>query len=133
MSRPTVSPDAALLDLCHREWRRRPNERRSEQPQPTLDNVSERICPLHTILPPLVQLLRENPDRPMSECRESIRRMIEERDFIDECGDPCIDPAHEQLVRDYVDMLVRVLERVRRHHLAHHVGARTPMTPLMFG
>jgi hypothetical protein len=131
-----VSLDVIVLDLCEREWRRRQQQGETKwinAPVPPLHQVAERICPMRVILPSLTRLLRQQPHRPVAELAPTIRRLVEERDFVDECGDPCIDLEHERLTGEYVDLLVNVLERVRQHNLSRSEWSEAPVTPQMFG
>jgi hypothetical protein len=135
MSRP-VSLESIVLDLADREWRRRYRDGRVHglaQSLPTLSRLAEQVCPMRSLMPALVELLRENHHRPMTELRPTIHRLIEERDYLDECGDPCVDRQQDWLIAQYVDLLVDVLERVRCYHLTHGEWSNAPVTPLMHG
>jgi hypothetical protein len=130
-----VPLELIVADLCEREWRRRHQAQLYDATgsAPPLHHVAERVCPLRLIMPSLLRLLQQYHHRPMDELRPTIRRLVEERDFVDECGDPCIDCEHERLMQAYVDLLVHVLERVRRHNLTHGEWSNAPVTPQMFG
>jgi hypothetical protein len=132
---PTPHLHRVVYDLCRREWHRRVNRMTlgSQGSALTVDQLAERICPMRSLLPELIELMHQHQDQPADQLRPIIRRMIEERDFLDDCGDPCIDCEHDQLLEVYVDLLVHALERVRYHNLTRGEWSTAPVTPQMFG
>ncbi len=85
------------------------------------------------VLPELLELLSEQHDQPAERLRSMIRRLILERGFPDAGGDWLPDDSNYDQVEAYVDMIVRVLEHVRRRALRRGQWSDAPVTPLMCG
>jgi len=90
-------------------------------------------CPIACVLPELLELLSEQHDQPAERLRPMIRRLILERGFPDAGGDCVPDDDFFEQVEAYVDMIVRVLEHVRRRALRRGQWSDAPVTPLMCG
>ena len=131
----TVPLHAIAEDLCHREWERcfEPALRTGRQADIPFERLSGEVCPAKAVLPELIELVRACHDRPVHELKPTIRRMIEERHFTEESGDPVSDAGHHELLEHYVELCVHVLERVRRHALTHGHWSSAPTPAQMFG
>ena len=80
----------------------------------------------------LVDLLAEDPSRPVSELEPIIHRMLFENQFIDDGGDSVILDSLDS-IDVQTQLLVKVLEAVRQQGLRDGLWCTTPTTPMMFG
>lgn len=108
--------------------------------QATISNISgnqsnavAESCPALWILPELLDLLSEHPDRPIDELSSHIRRMLVEREFVDDNGDTCVSRTHAELLELQVRLIVDVLQDVRRNARQHGQWCGCPSCPQMFG
>lgn len=86
------------------------------------------------LLPELLRLAAEQPDRPVDELEPAIRELVVERRFVETAGDPVAEGrAHEWTVQFYVTALMRVLQRLRDRGLDTGAWSTMPTTPQMFG
>ncbi|MEX2216575.1 MAG: hypothetical protein WD768_20850 [Phycisphaeraceae bacterium] len=89
-------------------------------------------CPCLWMLEDLLDLVAENPHRPVSDLEPVIHRMIVESQFIDDGGDSVVLDAVESADRE-ARILVKVLERCRQVGLKEGLWSAAPSTPIMFG
>lgn len=89
-------------------------------------------CPVSWLLPELLSLVAESPQRPVSDQEPLIRRYLTERTFHDAGGDHAADDD-TAAVDHQIQVLVRVLEQVRKMALAKGRWSDAPVTPQMFG
>lgn len=85
------------------------------------------------ILPELLDLLSNHPDRPIEELAGHIRRMLVDREFVDDNGDTCVSTAHSEIIELQVRLIVEVLQDVRRNARQHGQWCGCPSCPQMFG
>jgi hypothetical protein len=90
-------------------------------------------CPALWILPELLDLLSNHPDRPIEELASQIRRMLVDREFVDDNGDTCVSTAHTESIELQVRLIVEVLQDVRRNARQHGQWCGCPSCPQMFG
>ena len=140
--------DAALRDLVRREWGRLLDEA-GRSPLSLRDTSTaaghdageaEHDCPLLPLLPDLMPLIEELHHRPVEQLVPMIRRMLLERDFVDENGDSVIaagadesSESHAAFVEREVQTLARVLGSLRRDAFERGAWSDAPVTPIMFG
>ena len=84
------------------------------------------------MLEDLLDLVAENPHRPVSDLEPIIHRMIVENQFIDDGGDSVVLDAVESADRE-ARVLIRVLERCRQLGVKEGLWSSAPPTPIMFG
>ena len=115
-------------EVLESEWQRFVSRKQSSNSMSVFD-----ICSLRWLLPDLVQMIQQSHERPVQELSPTIRCLLVEQHFADDNGDNVIDVQEEALVNEMVDLLVRVLLKVRAQ--AIHVGqwSDAPVTPIMFG
>lgn len=133
--------DPAVHDLLHEEWERLNNpvpvkktrHKRRQRPMPSDPHCSAELSPVVTVLPGLIRLILECADRPVTKFRPTIVRLIREQQFVEAAGDLIVDPHSNVQTEQYVELTLRVLERVRRQ--THEPGewSNAPVTPMMFG
>lgn len=110
--------------------------RESSMPACDHDNTEiDGMCEecLVQMLPELLELVCSDHEQPIAHFSATIRRMVEERWFIDENGDSVVDLEMERRLDHKVDALIRVLEEVQKR--AEHNGewSALPVAPIMFG
>ncbi len=125
----TATLERTARQIYEHEWER------LRQSSPTFcDGASPlQVCPGPWLLRDLLQLVAETHDQPVSSIAPLIRRLILEKNFIDENGDPCSDHLRRRSIDMHVDLLVRVLEEVRRTAMAEGEWSHVPAAPQMFG
>ena len=74
-------------------------------------------CPPVWLLPDLLAMIEERHNQPASQLTGTIRQMILEQNFVDANGDGLINEDEENRVDRLVEVLVRVLEKVRKRAL----------------
>jgi len=89
-------------------------------------------CPCAWMLDALLELVAENPNRPVSDLEPVIHRMIVENQFIDDGGDSMVLDAVESADRES-QVLIKVLERCRQIGLKEGLWSSEPSAPIMFG
>lgn len=90
-------------------------------------------CPMTWLLPDLVELVVYNCHRPTRSYAATIRRLIVEQQMHGTAGDTCSDPQDENALEDYLERVLRVMERVRLRALAEGRRSADPAAPQMFG
>lgn len=99
--------------------------------QPFVDSIDEAGGGLN--IPELLELLADQHDQPAMQLRATIRRLIVERHFACESGDSIFEHDQDETIEAQVDLVVRVLERVRQRALHCGEWSEAPVTPQMFG
>ncbi len=140
MQSSDFSSDQLAHQLLSEEWERlscptkpvgKPHGRKT-RPKP-IDRHIHELSPVIAVLPGLIRLVNECTDRPVNKFRPVIKRLILEQLFMDVGGDSIVDAHHMMQVRQYVELTVRVLVRIRQHDLGKDEWSNTPVTPQMFG
>ncbi|MFW6059161.1 MAG: hypothetical protein ACODAQ_03215 [Phycisphaeraceae bacterium] len=90
-------------------------------------------CPPQSLLPVLVELLDEAHDRPVAELEPVVRELVAERNFVEESGDPVMEGRQAEVMKLYVAVYLRVLERLRQQALDSGAWSNMRATPEMFG
>lgn len=125
----SLALERAARELYDQEWQRhRRTPRAAAGPDPSLQ-----VCPVGWLLHDLLRLIAEGHDRPVRELEPMIRQLIVEKNFCDETGDVCLDDQQRRSIDDYVDVLVRVLERVREQAVASGAWSSLPASAPMCG
>ncbi len=114
-------------ELWEREWAEAAQRR----------DISERngilqTCPSPALIESLVDLISEDPRRPVAELEPVIHRMLFENQFIDDGGDSVILDAFDS-IEVQTRVLVKILEEVRQLGLSEGLWSEIPATPMMFG
>ena len=113
--------------------RRAADELISENNSPTLQAKLRPIDPtmLSWVLPELVQLVNEAHEQPVRNSASTIRLCLLEQSFVDVGGwaDGEIQDRQDELV----ELLVDVLEEMRRQSIRKGRWSEMPVTPLMHG
>jgi hypothetical protein len=123
-----------VRDLVRRHLRPK-----SSQPQEPCDHDpvsgSDGICEecLVQMLPELIELVCSDHEQPVSHFAPTIRRMIEERWFIDENGDSVVDLNLERMLDHKVGVLVTVLEEFQQRAMHKGEWSSLPAAPIMCG
>lgn len=129
--------DPIVHRLLEEEWRRMPLARKTTRKRRAVPEADTRppheLSPVVAALPSLIQVARDHPEQPIEHLRPMIKRVILEQLFIDITGDSIIESHHHLKVKQYVELTVRVLVRVRRDEFGAEQWADTPITPQMFG
>ncbi len=81
----------------------------------------------------LIELVHQDPNRPVRDIEPIIRQRVFEQQFVDECGDATMDARSCDELEHHIHVLVRVLERMRQRALRRGRGATMAATPVMFG
>lgn len=97
------------------------------------NDAATQVCPVSWLLPELLQMIAERHDEPVSYLRPSIRQLIRERVVMYACAAGMSLAAADELLEQQVDLLVRVLEQVRRQALACGEWSEMVAGPEMFG
>lgn len=114
-------------ELWTREWSRIADGRTEKHPHAFLQSG-----PTPGMLESLVDLIAEDPRRPVGELEPVIHRMLFEHQFIDDGGDSVIFDAFD-CIEVQTRTLVDVLEQVRQRALQEGVWSAMPAAPMMFG
>lgn len=69
----------------------------------------------------------------VEELQPAIRRIVEQRGYLAECGDLRDAQDYEAQVHLYVAIVTRVIKRMRTQHRFGGQWADQPVTPMMFG
>ena len=127
-----MAAESSLLvyarDQLRREWwlLNRPNAapcgRRAEEQCETCDLLAD-----------MLDLLAETCDHPVQARREAIRRMVRQHRFVTESSDPSGAARDDVGIQQELDILLRVLEKVRQRAVAQGMWCTAPVTPLMCG
>lgn len=75
------------------------------------------LSPVSWVLPKLLRIVFQNTAQPVAVLGPLIRSMLHEQVFATTGGDPCDCEELEASIDETVSIVVRVLERVRRHCL----------------
>lgn len=75
------------------------------------------LSPASWVLPKLLRIVYTNTDQPVEVLGPLIRSMLAEQAFANTGGDPLECERLDESIDETVSILVRVLERVRRHRL----------------
>jgi hypothetical protein len=96
---------------------------------------SDGICEecLVQMLPELLDLVCSDHEQPASHFAPTIRRMIEERWFIDENGDSVVDLNLERMLDHKVGVLVTVLEELQQRAVRQGEWSNLPAAQIMCG
>ncbi len=97
------------------------------------EHAESAFCPIMWLLPEFIDLVAQDPARPVSEFEHTIRQRVCEQLFIDETGDPPLEQEFGRGTDHQVRTLVVVLEKVRRHALARGIWCEQPAAQPMFG
>ena len=119
-------------ELLEHEWQRMENAGALHSRNGNVAH-SMCLCPPVWLLPDLLAMVEESHDRPVRELTPTIRRMILEHNFVDAIGDGLIESDEQARVERLVQVLVKVLEKVRKTALDEGQWSEAPVTPLMFG
>ncbi|MEX0774268.1 MAG: hypothetical protein WD042_01000 [Phycisphaeraceae bacterium] len=90
-------------------------------------------CPALWVLHELIGLVEEFHQIPVVQIEPTIRKLIVEQSFVDENGDCVFDADSQVEVDRQVEMIVRVLERVRQQALAVGTWCEAPLTEQYVG
>lgn len=123
-----ASLETAARELLSREWQR---ESLDQQPARSDPEITA-DCPILWMLPEFLELVAEAHDQPAQNLAPLIQRLILERNFVDENGDSVIDESIRD-VEHHVQVIVKVLEEIRKIALEDGSWSNAPVTPLMFG
>ncbi len=80
------------------------------------------LSPASWVLPKLLRIVYQNTQQPVEVLGPLIRSMLQEQVFATTGGDPCDSEQLQASIDETVSILVRVLERVRRHNQAQQVS-----------
>lgn len=89
--------------------------------------------PLLWILPNLVQLVAERREEPVDQLEPTIREIIAEQDFTDDCGDGVVSDRHDAVMDFYVCVVTRTLQQLRQHAIRCGAWSDAPAPIGMFG
>lgn len=90
------------------------------------------ICSIAELLPDLLHMVAERRAEPTHRLRPAVRRLIAERAFACPCDSlTCAD--EDQTIDAQADLLVRVLEQIRRRAVATGQWSEMPAAPVMCG
>ncbi|GEM_PF-2509439 len=113
--------------LWEREWSASMNNRKGKHVPTVLQT-----CPSPSLIETLVDMVAEDPSRPVAELESIIHRMLFENQFIDDGGDSVILDSFDS-IDVQTTLLVKVLEQVRQQGLEEGLWSTAPTTPMMFG
>jgi len=138
-----MSTLASLEDLARQffelEWKRNNKRRNTTRYSRGVDeygysqNQTDETCPVSWLLPELLELVSEDHNRPVLELEPVIRRVVLENEFVGACPGVVVNEHHDDIIDLTVKMIVRSLEKVRRHALQRGEWSDAPITPLMCG
>jgi len=125
--------DPQDLQLLNEEWQRyqRANARHTDGQDPSAPRCE--LSPVMAVLPQLIRLVRECPEQSVESLRPTIKRLVLEQLFIDVNGDSVVGRDHMVHVKEYIELIVRVLIRIRRREHDALNWTDSPTTPQMFG
>ena len=132
MTRVTSLEETAQC-LFEQEWKRLEQEKPLRGQPPDSARQALCVCPPLWLIPDLLALIEESHDQPVEKFTATIRRLILEQNFVDANGDGLIEVDEEARVDQLVQVLIRVLEKVRKIALAEGRWSDMPVTPLMCG
>ena len=118
-AKPPVYENAAASDAA------------CDHPEREIDGMCEEC--LVQMLPELIELVCSDHEQPVSHFSPTIRRMVEERWFIDENGDSVVDLEMERRLDHKVVALILVLEDVQQRAVSKGEWSHLPAAPIMFG
>lgn len=81
--------------------------------------VKLQLSPVSWVLPKLLRIVYANAHQPVELLAPIIRNMLQEQAFATTGGDPCNCDQLQTSIDQTVVVVVRVLEKVRQHCLAH--------------
>ena len=112
-----------MMEETAKQWIADEVQRRSELPGGLPCKLQ--LSPASWVLPKLLRIIYCNTQQPIEVLGPLIRKMLVEQAFASTGGSPCECEQLDRSVDETVSILVRVLERVRRHHLTqeHHAQA----------
>ena len=113
--------------LWEREWVTASRNRAAAPSQGMLQT-----CPSPALIEAMVDMVAEDPRRPVAELEPVIHRMLFENQFIDDGGDSVILDAFDS-IDVQTQILVKVLEEVREQGLREGLWSSMPAAPMMFG
>lgn len=125
----TTSLETVARDLLKQEWLRLRPEDAGRPHQGMICGES----PPAWVLPDLLAMIEASHDQPVSQIAPMIQRWILEQQFVDENGDGVLDHRELEKADQFVDALVRVLEKVRQVAIQDGLWSDVPVTPQMFG
>lgn len=112
----------ATMEQTAQQWIDDEVQRRNELPGGVPCRLQ--LSPASWVLPKLLRIVYANTDQPIEVLGPLIRSMLAEQAFANTGGDPCDTHQLDQSIDETVSILVRVLERVRRHCLTDQRHAR---------
>ncbi len=119
--------------LSKRALTKRKKPARRARTDPNTAEYAVELSPVIAVLPGLIRLVSECHDQPISKFRPTIDRLIREQEFVDLGGDSIVDPHLNVHTEQYVELTIRVLERVRLEDHEKGEWSDAPATPQMFG
>lgn len=121
--------------LVRRHLRPEPSSTPASVPCDHSIDSSDGVCEecLVQMLPELIELVCSDHEQPVSHFAPTIRRMIEERWFIDENGDSVVDLNLERLLDHKVGVLVTVLEELQQRAERQGDWSNLPAAQIMCG
>lgn len=109
----------ATIDQTAQQWVTEEIERHNQRAGLTSGDVPKLpLSPVSWVLPRLLRIVYQNTAQPVEVLGPLIRDMLHEQLFATTGGDPCNSEHLEASIDHTVAILVRVLERVRRHCLS---------------
>jgi len=114
---------ATTLEQSAKQWIDDEVQRRTALPGGLPCNLQ--LSPASWVLPKLLRIVYANSAQPVEVLGPLIRSMLAEQAFANTGGDPLDCESLDQSIDETVSILVRVLERVRRHCLTEHRHAQT--------
>lgn len=81
------------------------------------------LSPAAWVLPKLLRIVYHNANQPVEVLAPLIRAMLQEQVFANTGSSPCSCEELQASIDETVSILVRVLERVRRHSLTEQAHA----------
>ena len=115
--------------------RRAPNGRGQTDTTAVMQRRQRAIEPtmVDWLLPELVRMIEQDDHQPVSFHEPVIRRQLLEQSFISEAGDNFFGPDIQDSVDEIVEMLVDLLEEIRRQAISQQQWSQVPLAPQMFG
>jgi len=127
-----------LRDLIRRHARQdkaQASAAAGSQPCHAIDLEVDGMCEdcLLQMLPDLIRLVCSDVEQPVARFAPTIRRMIEERWFIDENGDSVVNDELEHRLDEKVHLLVVVLEEIEQKTERKGTWPKQPAAIMMCG